>query len=84
MLGTCKGEIYLPQTKEATEQKKKTWKNADTFSYDLYKQFKRKGQTLAVAVDLEDPYNRVQFKLLLELRVQYGVSLTLTRWLSAL
>ena len=39
-------------------------------------------QTLAVAVDLEDAYNRVQFKLLMELLGQYGVSLTLTRWLA--
>ena len=30
---------------------------------------------------LEDAYNRVQFKLLMELFVQYGISLTLTRWL---
>ena len=32
---------------------------------------------------LEDACNRVQFKLLMELLVQYGVSLTLTRWLAA-
>ena len=38
---------------------------------------------LAVTVDLEDAYNRVEFKLLMELLVQYGVSLTLTRWLAA-
>ena len=36
------------------------------------------GTNLA-AVDLEDAYNRVQFKLLMELLGQYGVSLTLTR-----
>ena len=41
------------------------------------------GGSLAVAVDLEDAYNRVQFKLLMELLRQYGVSLTLTRWLAA-
>ena len=33
--------------------------------------------------DLEDAYNRVQFKLLMELLEQYGVSLILTRWLAA-
>ena len=47
------------------------------------KDSKRKEQTLAVAVDLEDAYNRVQFKLLMELLGQYGVSLTLIRWLAA-
>ena len=36
-----------------------------------------------MAVDLEDAYNRVQFKLLMELFVQYSVSSTLTRWLAA-
>ena len=36
---------------------------------------------LAVAVDLEDACKRVQFKLLLEFLVQYGINLTFTRWL---
>ena len=34
---------------------------------------------LAVAIDFEDAYDRVQFKLLMDLLIQYGVSLTLTR-----
>ena len=36
-----------------------------------------------MAVDLEDAYNRMQFKLLMELLVQYVVSLTFSRWLAA-
>ena len=32
-------------------------------------------------IDFKDAYNRVQFKLL-DLRIQYGVSLTLTRWVA--
>ena len=36
-----------------------------------------------MTVDLEDGYKRVQFKRLMEPLVQYGVSLTLTRWLAA-
>ena len=39
-----------------------------------------KEPAVAVAIDLEDVYNRVQFKLLMDLLIQYGVSLTLTRW----
>ena len=35
------------------------------------------------AVDLRKAYHRVQFELLLELLVRYGVSLTLTLWLTA-
>ena len=62
---------------------KSTWENAARFAYDVYEGFQRKEQTLGVAVDLEDAYNRVQFKLLMELLRQYGVSLTLTRWLAA-
>ena len=62
---------------------KSTWENAARFAYDVYEGFQRKEQTLAVAVDLEDAYNRVQFKLLMELLRQYDVSLTLTRWLAA-
>ena len=37
---------------------------------------------MAVAIDLDDAYNRVQFKLLMDLLAQYGVSLTLTRWIT--
>ena len=41
--------------------------------------FQRKEQTLAVGGNLEDAYSRVQFKQLMELLVQYGVSLTLSQ-----
>ena len=40
------------------------------FAYDVYEGFQRKEQSLAVPVDLEDAYNRVQFKLLMKLLVQ--------------
>ena len=40
-------------------------------------------QTVATVVDVEDAYNRMHFKQLVELLVQYGISLTLTRWLAA-
>ena len=58
---------------------KTAWENAARFAYG----FKRMEQNLAVAVDLKDTYSRVQFKLLMELLVQYDVSLTLTKWLAA-
>ena len=45
------------------------------FAYDVYEGFQKKKQTLAVAVDLEDAYNRMQFKLLMELLVLHGVVL---------
>ena len=73
----------LPPNQGGYRAGKSTWENAARFAYDVYEGFQRKEQTLAVAVDLEDAYNRVQFKLLMELLRQYGVSLTLTRWLAA-
>ena len=63
-------------------EKKTTWENAARLAYDVYEGSQMKEQTLAVAVDLEHAYNRVQLKLLLEHLVQYGVSLTLSRWLA--
>ena len=35
-----------------------------------------------VATDLEDACNRIRFKLLKDLLVQYGVNLTLNRWIA--
>ena len=46
----------------------------------MYEGFQRKEQTVAVAISLEDAYNKVQSKLLMDLLIQYGVSLTLTQW----
>ena len=48
---------------------KATWENAARFAHDVYETIKEEGTNLAVAIDLEDAYNRVQFKLLLELLV---------------
>ena len=35
-----------------------SWENAATFAYGVYENFQRKEQTLAMATDLEDAYNR--------------------------
>ena len=56
--------------------------NAAAFAYDVYEGSQTKQQTVAVAVALEDAYNRVQFNLPMDLLLQYGVSLTLTRWIA--
>ena len=47
-----------------------TLENTARFAYDVYEVFQRKEQTLAEGVDLEDAYNRGQFKLLMKLPVQ--------------
>ena len=72
----------LPPNQRGYRAGKITWEFVAIFAYDVHEGFQRKKQTLAVAVDLDDAYTRVQFKLLMEL-VQYGVSLTLTKWLAA-
>ena len=64
--------------------KKNTWENAVRFAFDVYKGSRGRIKLWPWwSVVLEDVYNRVQFKLLMELLVQYGVILTLTRWLAA-
>ena len=62
---------------------KATEENATIFAYDVYEGFQRKERTLTMAVDLEDAYNRVQFKLLMKLLLNFGNSLTPTRWPAA-
>ena len=57
------------------KRRETTWENVARFAHDVYEGFQRREQTLAVAVDLEDAYNREQFKLLMDLLVHYGVSL---------
>ena len=64
------------------QTRKCTWENATAFAYDAYERFQKREQTVAVATDLVDAYNRVQFKLLMDLLIQYRVSLTLTRWVA--
>ena len=57
-----------------SDQENACGENAAAFTYDVYKGFQRKEQTEAVAIDLEDAHNRVQFKLLMNLLIQYGNS----------
>ena len=85
----CQETHQRPREQGGTPRKSKgfrpgkcTWENAAAFAYDVYEGFQRKEQTVAVAIDLEDAYNRVQFKLLMDLLIQYGVSLTLIRWVA--
>ncbi|NQZ78185.1 MAG: endonuclease/exonuclease/phosphatase family protein, partial [Ekhidna sp.] len=73
----------LPSNQGGYRSGKCTWENAAAFAYDVYEGFQRKEETLAVAIDLEDAYNKVQFTLLMELLLTYGVSNTMTRWIAA-
>ena len=57
----------LPPKPRRIQSRKNNWENAARFAYYVNEGFRRQEQTLAVAVDLEDAYNTVQFKLLIGL-----------------
>ena len=44
---------------------KHTWMNAATLASDVYDGFERREETLVVALDLEDAYNRVDNAILM-------------------
>ena len=73
----------LPPNQGGFRPGKSTWENAAAFAYDVYEGFQRKQQTLAVAIDLEDAYNRVDFQTLMDLLQQLGVNQTIVRWIGA-
>ena len=56
--------------------------NAARFAYGVYEGLQRIERTMAVAVALNNAHNRVQFKLLRKLIVQYCVSFELKKWLT--
>ena len=76
----CQETRQRPRGQGEFRPGKSTWENTAAFAYDVYEGFQRKEQTVAVAINLEDAYNRVQFKLLMDLLIQHGVNLTLTQW----
>ena len=43
------------------------------FACDVYKGFQKTEQTVAVVISLEDVYNRVQFKLLMNLLIVFSI-----------
>ena len=54
-----RGEGDTPRKSGGFRPGKCTWENAAAFASDVYKGFQRKEQAVAVAIDLEDAYNRV-------------------------
>ena len=78
----CQETRQRPQAQGDTpcKSQKGRWENAAAFAYEVYEGFQKKKQTMAVAFNLDYTYNRVQFKLLMNLFMQYGINLTLTQW----
>ena len=55
----------LPPTLGSYRSGKDTWMNAAVLASDVYDGFERKEETVVIALDLEDAYNRVQFDVLM-------------------
>ena len=55
----------LPSTLGSYRRGKDTWANAAVLASDVYDAFERKEETLVVALDLEDAYNRVDYRILM-------------------
>lgn len=60
---------------------KDTWANAAVLASDVYDAFERKEETLVVALDLEDAYNRVDFKILMRALVNIKIDPYITLWI---
>ena len=73
----------LPPTLGSYRRGKDTWMNAAVLASDVYDGFERGEETLVVALDLEDAYNRVQFNILMRTLVNMNVSPALIVWIGA-
>ena len=71
----------LPSTLGSYRTGKDTWANAAVLASDVYDAFERKEETLVVALDLEDAYNRVDFTILMRTLVNMKIDSYITLWI---
>ena len=71
----------LPPTLGSYRTGKDTWTNAAVLASDVYDAFEKKQETLAVALDLEDAYNRVDFGILMRTLKNMEVDPYLVMWI---
>ena len=71
----------LPATLGSYRRGKDTWANAAVLASDVYDAFERKEETLVVALDLEDAYNRVDFNILMRTLVNMKINPYITLWI---
>ena len=71
----------LPPTLGSYRRGKDTWMNAAVLASDVYDGFERGEETLVVALDLEDAYNRVQYDILMRTLVNIGITPALILWI---
>ena len=71
----------LPPTLGSYRRGKDTWMNAAVLASDIYDGFERKEETVVVALDLEDAYNRVQYDILMRTLRNMKISPGLIIWI---
>ena len=74
-------EGLLPPTLGSYRTGKDTWMNAAVLASDVYDAFEKKEETLVVALDLEDAYNRVDFRILIRTMVNMKVNPYIILWI---
>ena len=71
----------LPATQGSHRRGKDTWANAAVLASDVYDAFDRKEETLVIALDLEDVYNRVDYGILMRTLVNMEVEPYIILWI---
>ena len=72
----------LPPELGSYRKGKVTWMNAAKLASDIYDGFEKGEETLVIAIDLEDAYNRVQYNVLMRTLANLEISPQLVRWIS--
>ena len=73
-------EHLLPDGLGGYRPQRETWINAASFTAETWSGFERKENTFAVALDLEDAYNRVRIPLLADKMLHLGLPSLCIRW----
>ena len=71
----------LPATLGSYRRGKDTWANAAVLASDVYDAFERKEETIVIALDLEDAYNRVDYGILMRTLVNMEVESYIIMWI---
>jgi len=72
-------ECVLPPGMGANRPHRETWINPATVAANIWDGFEEKDNTLLVALDLEDAYNRFQLPILADRMLQLGISVLWVR-----
>ena len=70
----------LPPTLGSYRRGKETWMNVAVLASDVYDGFEKKEETIVIALDLEDAYNRVQFDVLMRTLARMEVDAQVVMW----